>query len=114
MRVALILGILLILAVNGAAVAPATEPFRSYLTDATLALSVLVLIGLLLPARQKPTPSKPQAEPARAVPPAPAAARADAEIVNFLAMLQEKGPSGRFLDGQHQRLQRRPGRRRRP
>ena len=75
MRVALILGVLLILAVNVAAVAPATEPLRPYLTDATLALSVLVLIGLLLPARQKPPPSKPQAEPARATPPAPAAAR---------------------------------------
>ena len=97
MRVALILGVLLILAVNGAAVAPATEPFRPYLTDATLALSVLVLIGLLLPARQKPPPSEPQAEPARPAPPAPAAARADAEIVSFLAMLQEKGRLVDFL-----------------
>ena len=97
MRVALILGVLLILAANGAAVAPATEPFRPYLKDATLALSVLVLIGLLLSARQKPPPSKPQAEPARAAPPAPAAARADAEIVSFLAMLQEKGRLVDFL-----------------
>jgi len=97
MRVALILGVLLILAVNGAAVAPATDPFRPYLTDATLALSVLVLIGLLLPARQKPPSSKPQAEPARATPPAPAAAHADAEIVSFLAMLQEKGRLVDFL-----------------
>jgi hypothetical protein len=56
MRVALILGILLILGVNGAAVAAATEPLRPYLTDVTLALSVLVLIGLLLPARQKTAP----------------------------------------------------------
>jgi hypothetical protein len=95
-RVALILGVLLILAVNGAAVAPATEPFRPYLTDATLALSVLVLIGLLLPARQKPPSSKPQAEPARAAPQAPAA-HADAEIVSFLAMLQEKGRLVDFL-----------------
>ena len=94
MGVALILGVLLILAVNGAAVVPATEPLRPYLTDATLALSVLVLIGLLLPARQKPPPSKPQAEPAGPAPPAPAA-RADAEIVGFLAILQEKG---RFVD----------------
>jgi hypothetical protein len=97
MRVALILGVLLILAVNGAAAVPATEPFRPYLTDASLALSVLVLIGLLLPARQKPPASKPQAEPARPAPPAPAAARADAEIVSFLAMLQEKGRLVDFL-----------------
>jgi uncharacterized protein DUF2760 len=97
MRVVLILGVLLILAVNGAAVAPAIEPFRPYLTDATLALSLVVLIGLLLPsARQKPSASKPQAEPARPAPPAPAA-RADAEIVSFLAMLQEKGRLVDFL-----------------
>jgi hypothetical protein len=97
MRVALILGVLLILAVNGAAVAPATDPFRPYLTDATLALSVLVLMGLLLPARQKSRQSKPQAEPAMAAPPAPAAAGADAEIVSFLAMLQEQGRLVDFL-----------------
>ena len=95
MRVALIVGVLLILAVSGAAVAPATEPFWPYLSGASLALSVLVLMGLLLPARQKPLP-KPQAEPARAAPPAPAA-HADAEIVSFLAMLQEKGRLVDFL-----------------
>ena len=97
MRVALILGVLLILAVNGAAVAPATEPFRPYLTDATLALSVVVLIGLLVTTRQKPRSSEPQAEPARAAPSAPAPARPDAEIVSFLAMLQEKGRLVDFL-----------------
>jgi Domain of unknown function (DUF2760) len=96
-RVALILGVLLILAANGAAEAPATEPFRPYLTDASLALSVIVLIGLLLPARPKPPPLKPQAEPARTAPPAFAAARADAEIVLFIAMLQEKGRLVDFL-----------------
>ena len=95
MRVALILGVLLILGVNGATMAPATEPFRPYLTDATLALSALVLIGLLLPARQKSPPSKPLPEPARPAPPAPAGA--DAEIVSFLAMLQEKGRLVDFL-----------------
>ena len=97
MRVALILGVLLILAANGAAVAPATEPFRPYLTDATLAVSVLVLIGLVLAARQKSPMSKPPAEPARPAPSAPVAARADAEIVSFLAMLQEKGRLVDFL-----------------
>src|SRR5262249_31010160 len=48
-------------------------------------------------ARRKPPPSKPQAEPARPAPPTPAVARADAEIVSFLAMLQEKGRLVDFL-----------------
>src|SRR3954447_13941301 len=97
MRVVLVLGVLLILAVNGVAMAPASEPFRPYLTGVALVLSVLVLISLLLPARQKSPPSKLQAEPARPGPPAPAAPRADAEIVSFLAMLQEKGRLVDFL-----------------
>jgi hypothetical protein len=96
MRVALIVGVLLILAVNGAAVVPAAESFRPYLTDATLALSVLLLIGLLWPARRKLPASKPQAEAATPAPPA-AAARAEAEIVGFLAMLQERGRLVDFL-----------------
>jgi Domain of unknown function (DUF2760) len=97
MRVALILGVLLILAVSGAAVAPTTLPFRPYLTNATLVLSILVLMGLLLSARQKPPSPKPHAELATAAPPTPVAARADAEIVSFLAMLQEKGRLVDFL-----------------
>ena len=97
MRVALIVGVLLILLANGVAVATATEPFRPYLTDASLALSVLVLIGLLLAARQKSPPPQPAAEPARPAPPTPAAARADAEIVSFLAILQETGRLVDFL-----------------
>jgi Domain of unknown function (DUF2760) len=97
MRVALILGVLLILAVNGAAMMPATLPYRPYLTDTTLILSALVLAGLLLSARRPPPLSKPPAEPATAVPPPLAAARADAEIVSFLAMLQEQGRLVDFL-----------------
>lgn len=97
MRVALILGVLLIVALNGAALAPATEPVRPYLPDASLAVAILVLIGLLLQARGKPAPVKPQAEPAHPAPPPPTAARADAELVGFLAMLQEKGRLVDFL-----------------
>lgn len=96
MRVALILGVLLIVALNGAAVAPGAEPFRPYLTDASLALAILALIGLLLQAGRKPPPAKPQAAPARPAPPPPVA-RADAEVAGFLAMLQEKGRLVDFL-----------------
>src|ERR1041384_4562846 len=96
MRLALIFCVLLTPAVNAAARAPSSEPFRPYLTDATLALSVLVGIGLLLPTWQKSPPLQPQAELARPTLSAPAA-RADAEIVGFLAMLQEKGRLVDFL-----------------
>jgi uncharacterized protein DUF2760 len=97
MRMALILGVLLILALNGMAIAPTTEPFRPYLAAASLALSVLVLLGLLLIPRKKSPPSESAAEPARPATAAPVTARADVEIVSFLAMLQEQGRLVDFL-----------------
>jgi len=96
MQVALIIGTLLIVAVTGSAVAPQSEPWRPYLTDAALALSILVFVGLLALPRRK-APPRPQTEPARPAPPPPAPARAEAEIVSFLAMLQEKGRLVDFL-----------------
>lgn len=97
MRVALLFGVLLIVAASGAALTSLTEPFRPYLADATFALSIVVLIGLLLPTGQKSPPSKPPPEAARPIPPAPAAPRAEAEVVSFLAMLQEQGRLVDFL-----------------
>jgi hypothetical protein len=97
MRVVLIIAVLLLVAVSGAAVMPAAEPIRSYLSEATLALAILVLIGVFSQPRQKVPPRKPLAEPARPAPGRPEASRAEAEIVHFLAMLQEKGRLVDFL-----------------
>ena len=97
MRVVLIIGVLLLVAVSGAAVVPVAEPIRPYLSEATLALAILVLIGVFSQPRQKMPLRKPAAEPARPAPGRPEANRADAEIVHFLAMLQEKGRLVDFL-----------------
>jgi Domain of unknown function (DUF2760) len=97
MRVALICAVLLLVAVSGAAVLPAAEPIRPDLSEATLALAILVLIGVFLQPRQKAPPQAPAAEPARPAPAQPEASRADAEIVHFLAILQEKGRLVDFL-----------------
>jgi hypothetical protein len=106
MRLALIVAVLLVVAVSGAALVPAAEPIRPYLPEVTLALAVLVLILVFLQPRQKvprlKPPSEPAAEPARPVAAQPVAAqpdagRVDAEIVHFLAMLQEKGRLIDFL-----------------
>ncbi len=102
MRVALIIAALLLVAVSAAAVVPvaavpAAEPFRQDLAPVALALAILVLISAFLQPRPKaPTPT-PSAEPARPAPERPPARRADAEIVQFLAMLQEKGRLVDFL-----------------
>jgi hypothetical protein len=93
MRVVLVIVALLLMAVSAAAVAYTAEPFRQLLSEATLALAILVLIGAFFQLRQTPTPA---AEPVRPAPEPPRASR-DAEIVHFLAMLQEKGRLVDFL-----------------
>jgi hypothetical protein len=97
MKVVLIIAVLLLVAVNATAVLPVAEPFRQYLSPAALALAVLVLIGLLAQLRQKMPPRTQTAEPARPAPGRPQAGNTDAEIVHFLAMLQEKGRLVDFL-----------------
>jgi hypothetical protein len=97
MRVVLIVVALLLVAVSAAAVVLNAEPFRQYLSQGALALAILVLIGVFSQPRQKTPPLKPAAEPARPAPERPQASRADAEIVHFLAMLQEQGRLVDFL-----------------
>jgi uncharacterized protein DUF2760 len=97
MRVLLIVAVLLLVAVSGAVFLPAAEPFRPYLSEATLALAVLTAIAVFLQRRQTEPPRKPVVEPVRPMPPQPEGKRADADIVHFLAMLQEKGRLVDFL-----------------
>ena len=87
----------LLVAVSGAVVVPASEPVRPYLSEAALALAILVLVEVLSQPRQKAAPREPLADPARPAPVGPEASGADPEIVHFLAMLQEKGRLVDFL-----------------
>lgn len=97
MRMALIIALLLVLALSGAAVVPAAEPIRPYLSGATLVLAILALIGVFSQQRQEAPASEPVTESARQAPGEPETRRADTEIVHFLAMLQEKGRLVDFL-----------------
>lgn len=73
---------------------PDVGPFRQYLPQAALALATLALllsvVSLFLP-RRAPTPELARPAPERPRP------SADAEVVHFLAMLQEKGRLVDFL-----------------
>ncbi len=100
MRVILIIAALLLVAVSAAAfvpvaAVPVAEPFRQYLPPVGLALALLVLIGVLLQPRREAAPPTPAAEPARLAAERPQTA--DAEVVHFLSMLQEKGRLVDFL-----------------
>jgi hypothetical protein len=91
MRAVLTIAALILVGVSGAVLAPAAEPIRPYLLEATVVLAVLVLILVFLQPRQKGRPPEVSAELVRSIPAPPEAGRADAEIVHFLSMLQEKG-----------------------
>ena len=58
MRVVLIVAVLLLVAVSGAALVPAAEPIRPYLPEATLALAILVLILVFLQPRPDGPPTR--------------------------------------------------------
>jgi uncharacterized protein DUF2760 len=91
------MSVVLLVAVSGATIMPTAEPIRPQLSEATLALAILVLIGMFLPQRQNAPTPKPAADLARPASGQPEASRADAEIVHFLAMFQEKGRLIDFL-----------------
>jgi len=96
-RAASLLAVLLLLAANAFALAPQGEAYRAYLPWAGLVLSFLVLILLLalrVPAGARVTTQA--ALPARVQAPANRAG-AEAEIVSFLALLQDKGRLVDFL-----------------
>ena len=97
MRVVLIIVALLLVAVSAAAVVFDAEPFRQHLSQVMLALAILVLIGMFWQSRQKAPPPTPEPNRPTPAPEQPQARRADAEIVHFLAMLQEKGRLVDFL-----------------
>ena len=59
MRVVLIIAAVLLVAVSAAAVVSDAEPIRQYLSQVTLALAILVLIGVFSQPRQKMPPLTP-------------------------------------------------------
>jgi hypothetical protein len=61
MRIVLVIAVLLLVAMSAAAVVSVAEPIRQYLSQATLALAILVLIGVVSQPRQTmpPRPNRP-------------------------------------------------------
>jgi hypothetical protein len=97
MRVIAIVVVLLLVVVNALELLPAARAFQLYLSGGAVALSLVALIAILAgrgPARDTRSAA---AEAARPMPVATSAHQADAEIVNFLAMLQARGRLVDFL-----------------
>jgi hypothetical protein len=96
MRVASIVAVLLLLAANALALLPAASAFQSYLLGGALALG-LVALAAVLAGRGPRRDSERPAEAARPLPPPARANQAEAEVVSFLATLQERGRLVDFL-----------------
>jgi hypothetical protein len=96
MRVVLLVGLVLLVVVSGVAVSPLAEGLQPYLSQATLVLAILVLVAMLLQPRQQAPAQRPEIA-LRPAQPHPPADRADAEVVQLLAILQEKGRLVDFL-----------------
>lgn len=97
MKTVSIIGVLLLLAANIVALLPTAIVFRPFLPGSTLVLGLVVLAAIL--ARRSPDTNSRSAtaEAARPAPTAAPAVQAEAEIVSFLALLQEKGRLVDFL-----------------
>ena len=94
-RAVSILAVLLLLAANAFTLVPEGNAYQPYLTVTGLALGVLVLILLL--ALRIPKRGRAAAEAAVPLPVQALAGQAEAEIVSFLATLQDKGRLVDFL-----------------
>jgi hypothetical protein len=92
--VSITLGIVLI-ALIALTLVPAAGDYRSYLAIAALLAAAALLATAVAAPATKPAPAAVEPAAVKSVPPPIAANQADAEVVSFLATLQEKG---RFVD----------------
>jgi len=95
MKTVSIIGVVLLLAANIVALLPSAIMYRPYLSGATLVLGLVALAAILVRRGPDTKARGAEAEAARPVSTAAPAPQAEAEIVSFLALLQEKG---RFVD----------------
>jgi hypothetical protein len=97
MRMISILAVVMLLAVNALALLPVANALQSYLVYAALALSIVALVAMLTGRGRKGGIGDVAAEPARPPQTSTQANRPEAEVVSFLAMLQERGRLVDFL-----------------
>lgn len=76
---------------------PAIGPYQAYLPLAALVVAVLVLVAVLASPSAEAAPKRVVAEAVQPPPAPPAKNQAEAEVVSFLATLQEKGRLVDFL-----------------
>ncbi|MGB6219575.1 DUF2760 domain-containing protein [Haloferula sp.] len=95
MKPFLITSSLLVVVLNGLLMVPALHEHAMPLGASATGLAVLTLGLAIASGGKSASPATPTAPPAAAPPPAPPANQAEAEVIAFFGLLQEKG---RFVD----------------
>lgn len=98
MRVVTIIAAIIVVALLALTMVPQTAVYSPQLTIGALAAAVVAFLAALVGRGRAPLPAPAVAETPRPVaPPAPPAKQAEAEVISFLAVLQEKGRLVDFL-----------------
>jgi hypothetical protein len=96
MRSIWISSVVALLVLNALTLVPAIGPFYPYLSTASLVVALFLLVAILVPRQESAEPGGGKPESVKPIP-APARNQADAEVVSFVALLQEKGRLVDFL-----------------
>ena len=97
MRTVSIICCIALLALNALPLFPAAGPFHLYFSGASLAVALVLLVAMLVTRGKRPEPERGKAEAAKPMPVPAGSNQAEAEIVSFLATLQERGRLVDFL-----------------
>lgn len=95
MRVVSIVAAIALLGAGGLSLLPQTAPYQAYLPIAVVVLAAALLVSLLAQGSHKAEPAKDETVAVKPAFPLAAENQADAEVVSFLAIFQERG---RFID----------------
>jgi uncharacterized protein (DUF58 family) len=89
--------VIVLLVLNALALLPAAGALRPYLSGASLVIALLLLVAILATSGKKAEPDHAKVEPAKRTPTPAGRNQAEAEVISFIAMLQEKGRLIDFL-----------------
>jgi hypothetical protein len=86
-----------LLTLNALSVFTVLSLFHSYFAEASVVVALALLVIVFVNRGERPEPERPKADAAKPIPVPVAGNQAEAEIVSFLAILQERGRLVDFL-----------------
>lgn len=97
MKLAFIVCCIALLTINASLLFPESSRFHSYLVGSSLVIALALLVIVFISPGEQPEPKPSKADAAKPMPVPSPGNQAEAEIVSFLALLQERGRLVDFL-----------------